>query len=156
MEQTSTLSSSSQTRSSGEHLSDYSKRSLDWRLSAIVTSFGHAFSGIWYLFSQQRNAQIHAIIGICVLVSGAVVGLERWEWLALILTIALVLTAEGINTAVEYAVDVATPAYHPLARIAKDVAAGAVLLCAMAAVLVGCILFLPHLWPVVVWGFTRI
>jgi diacylglycerol kinase (ATP) len=73
-------------------------------------------------------------------------GLARWEWLALVLTITLVLAAEGVNTAVEAAVDVATSQYHPLARVAKDVAAGTVLICAIASVIVGCIIFIPHLW----------
>jgi diacylglycerol kinase (ATP) len=75
-------------------------------------------------------------------------GIERGEWLALILTIALVLAAEGVNTAVEATVDLASPGYHPLARTAKDVAAGTVLLTAVAAVLVGAVIFVPRLWPI--------
>jgi diacylglycerol kinase (ATP) len=78
-----------------------------------------------------------------------VLGIERWEWLILVLTIGLVLAAEGINTAIESTVDIATSTYHPLARVAKDVAAGTVLLCAIAAVVVGCLVFVPHLWPLV-------
>jgi diacylglycerol kinase (ATP) len=76
---------------------------------------------------------------------GFLLQIERDEWLALVLTIALVLAAEGFNTAVEAAVDLASPFYHPLAKIAKDVAAGTVLLTAIASVIVGLILFLPRL-----------
>ena len=76
---------------------------------------------------------------------GFLLRIERGEWLALVLTIVLVLAAEGVNTAVEAAVDLASPAYHPLAKVAKDVAAGTVLLTAIGAVIVGLILFLPYL-----------
>lgn len=122
---------------------------IDRRLSSLLAAFGHAFAGIWHLLRTQRNAQIHVLVGACAVALGVVLGLERWEWLALVLTIALVLASEGVNTAVEAAVDVATSTYHPRARVAKDVAAGAVLLCAIASVVVGCLIFLPHLWPLV-------
>ena len=75
--------------------------------------------------------------------------LDRFEWLVLTLTIAIVLAAEGINTALEAVVDLASPDYHPLAKIAKDVGAGTVLLTAIAAVIVGLLLFLPRLLPLV-------
>ncbi|NCC35454.1 MAG: diacylglycerol kinase family protein, partial [Chloroflexia bacterium] len=71
--------------------------------------------------------------------------IERWEWLILVLTMTLVLAAEGVNTAVEATVDLATTSYHPLAKIAKDVAAGTVLLCACGSIVVGCLIFLPRL-----------
>jgi diacylglycerol kinase (ATP) len=121
------------------------RRRIDRRMAPLVAAFGYAFAGVWYLVSTQRNAQIHLLIGACALALGGFLGLERWEWLALVLTIALVLAAEGVNTAIEAAVDLATSARHPLAKVAKDVAAGTVLLCAIAAVIVGCIVFLPHL-----------
>jgi diacylglycerol kinase (ATP) len=116
-------------------------------MRSLIAAFGYAFAGIWYLISTQRNAQIHILIGSCAVALGFTLGLERWEWLSLVLVIALVLAAEGVNTAVEAAVDVATSARHPLAKVAKDVAAGTVLICAIAAVIVGCLVFLPHLLP---------
>lgn len=122
---------------------------IDRRLQALIRAFRHAFAGLWYLLSTQRNAQIHCLIGACAVALAAVLRLERWEWLVLTLTITLVLAAEGVNTAVEAAVDVATSEWHPLARVAKDVAAGAVLICAIGAVIVGCLLFLPHLWRMI-------
>lgn len=123
----------------------YQHRSIDWRMSKLIASFGYAFAGLWYLVRTQRNAQIHCLVGTCAVALGVVLGLGRGEWLALVLTMTLVLAAEGINTAIEAAVDVATSTFDPLARIAKDVAAGTVLLCAIAAVVVGCIIFIPHL-----------
>lgn len=80
---------------------------------------------------------------------GAVLRIDRYEWLILLLTITMVLAAEGVNTAVEAAVDLASPGYHPLAKIAKDVGAGTVLLTAIASVLIGLVLFVPHLWALV-------
>ncbi|NTW01913.1 MAG: diacylglycerol kinase family protein [Oscillochloris sp.] len=111
----------------------------------MIASFGYAFAGIWYLLRTQRNAQIHVLAGSCAVSLGFILGLERWEWLALVLIITLVIAAEGVNTAIEATVDLATSIRHPLAKIAKDVAAGTVLICAIGAVIVGCIVFLPHL-----------
>lgn len=121
-------------------------RRIDRRMASLIAAFGFAFSGIWYLLRTQRNAQIHCLVGACALALAAVLRVERWEWLVLVLTIALVLAAEGVNTAIEAAVDVATSRRHPLAKVAKDVAAGTVLICAIASVIVGCIVFIPHLW----------
>lgn len=114
----------------------------------MIASFGYALAGLGYLLRTQQNARIHVLIAACAIALGAFLPLERWEWLVLLLTCVLVLAAEGINTAIEAAVDTATSSYHPMARIAKDVAAGTVFFCAMASVIIGCILFLPHLWPV--------
>jgi diacylglycerol kinase (ATP) len=124
-------------------------RRVDYRMRSLIAAFGFAFAGVWYLLRTQRNAQIHCLVGLCALALGAALRIARWEWLALVLTIALVLAAEGVNTAVEAAVDLASTARHPLAKVAKDVAAGTVLLCAIASVVVGCIIFLPHLIPLV-------
>lgn len=130
--------------SSQNQIASSSKNHQLWR------AFGYAFAGLAHLFQTQRNARIHALIGACVLSLGWVLRIERWEWLALVLTCSLVIAAEGMNTAVEAAVDVATSTYHPLARIAKDVAAGTVLLCAIVSVIMGCIIFIPHLWPILI------
>lgn len=126
---------------------DAKPRRVDYRLAPLFASFGFAFQGIWHLLRTQRNAQIHCLVGACAVALGAALRIERWEWLVLILTITLVLAAEGVNTAVEAAVDLTTTARHPLAKVAKDVAAGTVLLCAIGAVVVGCVVFLPHLLP---------
>jgi diacylglycerol kinase (ATP) len=126
------------------------RRRVDYRLGPLLAAFGFAFAGLWYLLRTQRNAQIHCLIAGCAVALGLLLGIARWEWIALVLTIALVLAAEGFNTALEATVDLASPARHPLAKIAKDVAAGAVLLCAIASVVVGCIIFIPHLLELLV------
>jgi diacylglycerol kinase (ATP) len=117
------------------------------RAATLLISFRYAFAGVGYLLWTQRNAKIHTALGLAAVALGFLLRIERGEWLALVLTIVVVLAAEGVNTAVEAAVDLASPAYHPLAKVAKDVAAGTVLLTAIGAVIVGLILFLPHLLP---------
>jgi diacylglycerol kinase (ATP) len=119
------------------------------RADSLAASFRYAFAGLGYLLWTQRNAKIHSALGLAAIALGFILGLDRFEWLVLTLTIAIVLAAEGINTALEAVVDLASPDYHPLAKIAKDVGAGTVLLTAIAAVIVGLLLFLPRLLPLV-------
>ena len=123
-----------------------SRRRVDRGMRSLIASFGYAFAGVWYMIRTQRNAQIHVLVGACAVALGFTLGLERWEWLSIVLVITLVLTAEGVNTAIESTVDLATSSRHPLAKVAKDVAAGTVWICAIAAVIVGCLVFLPHLF----------
>src|SRR5437016_4977013 len=112
----------------------------------IVRSFYFAFAGLWFLFRTQRNARIHLVVGMAACAAGAWVGLTRVEWAVIAFTIALVLILEGLNTAVEAAIDLASPKYHPLAKAAKDLAAGMVLIAAMASVAVGLLILGPPLW----------
>lgn len=117
----------------------------------LLRSFRYAFAGLWTLIRTQRNARIHfALTGLVVLL-GLVSGLSRAEWMALVLTIALVLAAEAFNTAIESLVDLVSPAPHPLARQSKDIGAGAVLLTVIAAVVVGALIFLPRLLRLLGW-----
>jgi diacylglycerol kinase (ATP) len=115
------------------------------RAASVANSFRYAFAGLRYLLWTQRNAKIHTAIGLVAVALGFGLRIDRYEWLTLTLTIAIVLAAEGVNTAIEAVVDLASPTYHPLAKIAKDVGAGTVLLTAVAAAIVGMLLFLPHL-----------
>ena len=119
------------------------------RAANVFLSFRYAFAGLFYLLRTQRNAQIHCLIGCAATAAGMWLGISRVEWAVIVLTCALVLAAEGANTAIEAVVDIAAPGYHPLAKIAKDVAAGAVLLTAIAAVIVGLIIFGPYLLALV-------
>ena len=114
--------------------------------STFLTSFKYAFSGMWHVLRTQRNARIHLSLALVVIVLGLWLGLSRIEWAIIVLTIGLVLAAESFNTVAEAAVDLATAEYHPLAKIAKDVAAGAVLLMAITAVVVGILILGPPLW----------
>ena len=119
--------------------------------SSLVRSFGYAIAGILQLVRRQRNARIHVIVTVAVCAASAAWGLSRVEWLVLILTIAMVLGMEGLNTAIEAVVDLASPQFHPLAKQAKDVAAGAVLLVALGAVGVAILLYGARLLDLLQW-----
>lgn len=108
-------------------------------------AFKYAWQGIVCLFSHETHARIHLVACVCVLVTGYLFGIDRWEWCAVILCIGGVFMAEGFNTAVEKICDKVCPERDPLVKIAKDVGAGAVLLFVIAAVLVGCIVFVPYI-----------
>lgn len=110
----------------------------------FVMSFYDAGQGIGNTFRNQRNFRIELLLGIIAAAVGFYIHLTGTEWAVLILTISAVLTLEMLNTALESVVDLASPDYHPLAKIAKDAAAGAVLLASVAAVIIGVILFLNH------------
>jgi diacylglycerol kinase len=112
----------------------------------IIRSFYFAFAGVAYLFRTQRNARIHAVVGTVACLLAFWLGASRVEWAVLVFTIALVLILEGLNTAVELAIDLASPNVHPLAKAAKDLAAGMVLISAIASVAVGLLILGPPLW----------
>lgn len=96
------------------------------------------------LLHTQANARIHLVAAVLVIIAGFVFGISRGEWCAIVGAIGLVLAAEGINTAIEAVVDLASPGLHPLAERAKDVAAGAVLLAAVTAATIGLLVFAPR------------
>ena len=109
-------------------------------------SFQHAFAGLWYAIRTQRNMRIHLSVLVAVLALGLYVDLSWLHWAVLALTSGFVLVAELFNTVAEAALDAATPHYHPLVKVAKDVAAGAVLLTAIISVAVGLLILGPPLW----------
>ena len=109
-------------------------------------SFGHAFRGWWYVIRTQKNAWLHAVITALVVVMAFWLGISAQDWAILVLTMALVWSAEFFNTAIEAVVDLASPAHHPLAKTGKDVGAAAVLIAALAAALVGLLILGPPLW----------
>ena len=109
-------------------------------------AFRYAFSGWWYVLRTQRNAWIHSLATILVVVLGLWLKLPTRDWAVLLLTIAMVWAAEFINTALEAVVDLASPARHPLAKAGKDVGAAAVLIAALTSVLVGLLILGPPLW----------
>ena len=112
----------------------------------IVRSFYYAFAGLGYLLRTQRNARIEVVIGAAACAMAAWLGISRTEWAVLVFTMALVLILEGLNTAIEAAVDLASPQLHPLAKAAKDLAAGMVLIAAIASIAVGLLILGPPLW----------
>lgn len=109
-------------------------------------SFGYAFEGWWHVLRTQPNAWIHATVSVMVFALAFWLGLNRLEWAILLLATMLVWMAEFANTALEAVVDMTMPDYHPLAKIAKDVAAAAVLVGAIGAVIIGLLIIGPPLW----------
>ncbi|KUP06022.1 diacylglycerol kinase [Bacillus coahuilensis p1.1.43] len=110
----------------------------------LIRSFGYAKEGIVFTFKTQQNFRIHTLISIIVLIVGLAFQLETWEWIVITLSVGIVLVCELFNTAIERVVDLVTDDFHPLAKQAKDIGAGAVLLSAIASVLVGAIIFIPY------------
>lgn len=111
----------------------------------LARAFRDAFRGIIYTFRSQRNARVHLGIASLVVGLGVWLGLGFLEWAVLALTIGVVVAVEMVNTALEALSDAVCPGHHPLVGIAKDVAAGAVLVAAVAAVVVGLLIFVPRL-----------
>jgi len=112
---------------------------------ARLRSFRHAFAGIGLLLRETHNARIHLLFTLLVPVLAAFLGVGRGEWVALLLCIALVWTAEALNSALEYLADAAVPERHELIGRAKDAAAAGVLICAAVAAVVGLLVLLPPL-----------
>jgi diacylglycerol kinase len=115
-------------------------------LLSRALAFRHAFRGWWYVLQTQHNAWIHSMVAGLVIAMGLWLGLPPRDWAVLVLTIAMVFTAEFINTAIEAVVDLASPVHHPLAKVGKDVGAGAVLVAALAGIVIGLLILGPPLW----------
>jgi diacylglycerol kinase len=113
---------------------------------AFIRGFGYAFEGVAYVVRTQRNMRVHLAIAGLVVVLGCGLRITAVEWAIVLLTIGLVFSAELVNTVAELAVDLLTQAYHPMAKVAKDISAAAVLVTALAAVGVGFAIFGPRLW----------
>jgi len=113
----------------------------------VARSFNHAYRGMIYAVRTQRNMRIHVIIAVLVLAVSLLVEVSALELAALVIAIVLVFIAEMFNTAMEFAVDLVTREYHPLAKLAKDVSAGAVLVTSVGAVLVGYLILADNLGP---------
>jgi diacylglycerol kinase (ATP) len=108
---------------------------------SLLESFNYAFEGVIHVLRTHRNMRIHFLIAAAVLVAGVVVGVRRFELIALLLAIAFVLIAEMINTSIEHTIDLATTSFDPMAKLAKDIAAGAVLIASINAVAIGYLVF---------------
>lgn len=115
------------------------------RKHPLASSFKFGFEGIAAAAAKERNVQIHLAISVIVTLSGFIFSINKYEWIAIILSIGGMVSMEMINTAIERTVDMYTKEYHPLAKQAKDIAAGAVLVFAIASVMIGIIIFLPRI-----------
>ena len=113
-------------------------------IGSRIKSFGYAFKGVRTLIASQPHARIHLMATVLVVGLGFYFEVTRMEWVSLALAMGLVWMGEAVNTAVEFVVDLVSPDHHPLAGKAKDVAAGAVLLAAIAAAVVGGLVFGPY------------
>jgi diacylglycerol kinase len=113
--------------------------------SGFLRSFSFAGQGVWYVVRTQRNMRVHLLAGLAAVAAGLILRIGAADWACVLTVIGLVLTAETLNTVVEALVDLCTDEFHPLAKAAKDMAAGAVLLSSAAAVGVGVAVFLPRL-----------
>jgi len=111
------------------------------RAPNLIESANFAFEGIIHVLRTQRNMRIHVLAAAVVLIAGLATDVDRLELIALLLAIAFVLIAEMINTAIEAAIDVATTAFDPMAKLAKDIAAGAVLIATVNAIAIGYLVF---------------
>ena len=114
------------------------------RKQPLFKSFGYAFEGIWTGISKERNMKIHCMVAALVVIAGLILGISVTEWCICLGLFGMVMALELVNTAVEAVVDLVTEERKPLAKIAKDTAAGAVLFTAIMAVIIGCIIFIPH------------
>jgi len=113
-------------------------------LAARCRSFRYAANGIVLMLRTQHNAWVHAVATVVVVIAGWRLGVSASDWRWLVFAIAMVLAAEGFNTAIESVCDLVSPDYHALVEKAKDVAAGAVLVCAIGAALIGALTFWPY------------
>lgn len=111
----------------------------------FFTSFKYAFSGIFYAFKNERNFKVQLFVAILVIITAFILKVNNQEWSLLIICILIVLSLEMLNTALEKICDLIHPEKHPQIKIIKDVAAGAVLLAAIGATVIGLIILLPKL-----------
>jgi diacylglycerol kinase (ATP) len=111
---------------------------------SLIHTFNYAFAGVIWVMRTQRNMRVHVAIAVAVMVLAFVFDANKLELIALLLAIAFVLITEMINTAIEAVTDIATSSFHPLAKLAKDISAGAVLIATINAVFVGAIVLTGH------------
>lgn len=116
----------------------------------LADSFRCAWAGILACVRRERNMKIHLGAALAVTAAGWFFHISKTEWLVCLVLFALVMGAEVMNTAVEAVVDLVSPSPHPLAKLAKDAATGAVLVCAIFAAVAGCVIFGPRVWTLFV------
>ena len=115
----------------------------NFSVAARLRSFVYAGRGVRAMFTSQHNAWLHGAATLAAVALGFALQIPRVEWLVLVLAVVSVWVSEALNTAFEFLCDVASPEFHPLVEKAKDVAAGAVLICALGAAIVGLLIFGP-------------
>lgn len=124
---------------------EYSREKKAFSLIRSAKSFTHAFRGIRVFIATTNNVWVQFFAAGVAMLLGFYFCISAMEWIALIFAVTLVIVTEAINTALEFDIDLTSPEFHPFARDTKDIAAGAVLLSAIAAVVVGLIIFVPKI-----------
>jgi diacylglycerol kinase len=121
-------------------------RENKFSLSERLKSFKYAFNGIIELIRYEHNFRIHLVILLTVILAGIILGISLTEWMAILSVSSLVLISESFNTSLEHLSDAVSPATNEKIRKAKDIAAAAVLISAIAAIIAGLIIFVPKLF----------
>ena len=111
-----------------------------------IFPFRNAFTGWWHAIRTQRNAWIHAVFSLTAIILSIWLKISARDWVVIILAIAMVWTAEFLNTALEAVVDLASPEQTRLAKVGKDVGAAAMLIASVSSALIGAVILGPHLW----------
>lgn len=114
-------------------------------INRLFKSFKYAFEGLKYAFKYEQNILVHTLATIVVIIAGIFFEIKPFEWLTLTLIIGLVIATELINTSIEATIDLVTKEVHPLAKVAKDTAAAAVLVFGLTAIVIGLIIFIPKI-----------
>jgi undecaprenol kinase len=129
----------------------------DWRSIKNKTkrSFKFAAEGLLYALKTQRNLRIHFFIAFLIITAGILLKINNLEFAILVLTIAVVISMELFNTAIEAGIDLVSPSNQPLAKIAKDLGAAAVLIFALASIIIGLLIFGPRLFALVTTALQR-
>lgn len=122
------------------------KRKKNISFERLIKSFRYAVDGFTYSFINEQNLIVHTIIALIAIIFGFIFKISIVEWLFVLIMIGLVVCAELINTSIEATIDLVCPEKHPLAKIAKDTAAGAVFVLALVAVIGGLIIFIPKIF----------
>ncbi len=120
-----------------------------FQFTGRIRSFKFAFLGVWTMLKSQHNAWVHTCATVGVVTAGLFFGVSTAEWCWLVLAIIAVWTAEALNTAFEFLADVASPGFHPLVKYSKDVAAGAVLISAIGAIVIGLLVLGPYVLKII-------
>ncbi|MCR5770222.1 MAG: diacylglycerol kinase family protein [Butyrivibrio sp.] len=122
--------------------------------SPLYKSFGYAFEGIFNTIKDERNIKIHLVVTVLVIIFGFILNISLSEWFVCILLFAIIIPLELVNTAIEAVVDMTSKGYDPLAKKAKDAAAGAVLVAAILSAVIGGIIFFPKLYYFIIELFS--
>lgn len=118
---------------------------MKYDIKKQLYGFGYAWKGIRCCIGKEQNLSFHLIAAIIVVIAGFILSITKIEWTIVILCIGVVIAVELFNTAIERLVDLVSPQQHPIAGKVKDIAAGAVLVCAVTAAIIGLIIFVPYL-----------